>query len=157
VSGAAAGPFEMADFAGLDSDYSASESIYNALGRPERLLPSATEQRLVQYGQLGRKTTIGFYIYEDGRIVGENPILPNLVKYLGLKKTFKDDIFAEIMRPVVEEARLLASEIMASEYDIETAAKLAFNWPKGPFAFSRDMAHLMEKKKVSEFDRLDTF
>ncbi len=157
VSGAAAGPFEMADFAGLDSDYSASEAIYNALGRPERLLPSPTEQRLVQYGQLGRKTTIGFYIYEDGRIVGENPILPNLVKYLGLKKTFKDDIFAEIMRPVVEEAKLLASEIMASEYDIETAVKLAFNWPKGPFAFSRDLGHLMEKKKVSEFDRLDTF
>lgn len=157
VSGAPAGPFEMADFAGLDADYSASEAIYSALGRPERLLPSQTVQRLVQYGQLGRKSTIGFYIYEEGRIVGENPILPNLIKYLGLKKTFKDDIFAELMRPVVEEARLLASEIMASEYDIETAAKLAFGWPKGPFAYSRDLAHLMEKKTVSEFDKLDTF
>ncbi|HAN05008.1 MAG: hypothetical protein A2X29_06425 [Elusimicrobia bacterium GWA2_64_40] len=157
VSGAPLGPFEMADCAGLDSDYAASEALYNALGKPERLAPSATLQRLVQYGQLGRKSTIGFYIYEEGRIVGENPILPNLVKYLGLKKTFKDDIFAEIMRPVVEEARLLASEIMASEYDIETAVKLAFGWPKGPFAFSRDMGHLMERKKVSEFDSLENF
>ncbi|HCC47656.1 MAG TPA: hypothetical protein DEQ38_06010 [Elusimicrobia bacterium] len=157
VSGAPAGPFEMADFAGLDSDYAASDAIYNALGRPERLLPSQVQQRLVQYGQLGRKSTIGFYIYEEGRIVGENPILPNLVKYLGLKKTFKEDIFAELMRPVVAEAKLLASEIMASEYDIETAVKLGFGWPKGPFAYSRDMAHMLEKKKVSEFDKLDTF
>ena len=157
VSGAACGPFEMADFAGLDSDLQATEAIYAALGKPERLAPSPTQLRLVQYGQLGRKTTIGYYIYEEGRIVGENPVLPNMIKYLGLKKTFKEDIFAELMRPVVEEAKLLASEIMASEYDIETAVKLGFGWPKGPFAFSRDMAHMMEKKKVSEFDKLDTF
>lgn len=157
VSGAPAGPFEMADFSGLDSAYASTDAIYNALGKPERLAPPPTLQRLVQYGQLGRKSTIGFYIYEEGRIVGENPILPNLVKYLGLKKTFKEDIFGELMRPVVEEAKLLASEIMASEYDIETAVKLGFGWPKGPFAFSRDLAHLLEKKKVSEFDKLDTF
>lgn len=157
VAQAPAGPFEIADFVGLDSDCAAAESIYAALGRPDRLTPSATQQRLVQYGQLGRKSTIGFYIYEEGRIVGENPLLPNLVKYLGLKKTFKDEIFGEIMRPVLEEAKLLASEIMASEYDIETAMKLAFGWPKGPFGYARDTAHLMAKKKVSEFDKLDTF
>ncbi len=157
VSGAAAGPFEAMDFAGLDSDHSASEYVYEALGRPERLKPSPVQQRLVQYGQLGRKSTIGFYIYEEGRIVGENPILPNLVKYLGLKKTAKEEIFGELMRPVVEEAKLLASEIMASEYDIETAAKLAFGWPRGPFAYSREMGPIMRKKKVSEFDNLDTF
>ncbi len=157
VAGAKYGPFEMADFAGLDADLRATEAIYKALGSPERLAPSPTQLRLVQYGQLGRKTTIGYYIYEDGRIVGENPVLPNMIKYLGMKKTFKEDIFAELMRSVVEEARLLASEIMASEYDIETAAKLGFGWPKGPFAFSRDMATVLEKKKVSEFDKLDTF
>ncbi len=157
VAGAQFGPFELADFAGLDADLRATEAIYKALGAPERLAPSPTQLRLVQYGQLGRKTTIGYYIYEDGRIVGENPVLPNMIKYLGLKKTFKEDIFAELMRPVIEEARLLASEIMASEYDIETAAKLGFGWPKGPFAFSRDMAKVLEKKKVSEFDKLDTF
>jgi len=157
VSGAGRGPFETADFAGLDSDYQATEAIYAALGRPERLAPSPTQLRLVQYGQLGRKSTIGYYIYEEGRIVGENPLLPNMIKYLGLKKTFKEDIFAEIMRPVVEEAKILAAEIMASEYDIETAVKLGLGWPRGPFAFSRDMAGLLEKKKESEFDKLDTY
>jgi 3-hydroxybutyryl-CoA dehydrogenase len=157
VSNAPSGPFEAVDFAGLEADYHAAESIYNALGKPERLAPSATELRLVQYGQLGRKSTIGLYIYEEGRIVGENPILPNLVKYLGLRKVGAEEVFAEIMRPVIEEAKLLASEIMASEYDIETAMKLAMGWPKGPFAYGRDFAALLEKKKVSEFDKLDTF
>lgn len=157
VSGAPAGPFESMDVAGLDADYRATEVIYEALGKPERLMPSATQLRLVQYGQLGRKSTIGFYIYEESRVAGENPILPNLVKYLGLKKISKEEIFAEIMRPVVEEAKLLASEIMASEYDVETAMKLAMGWPKGPFAYSREMGDMLAKKTVSEFDKLDTF
>lgn len=151
------GPFETADFIGLDEDYRSAREIYTALGSPERLTPSATELRLVQYGQLGRKSTIGFYIYEDGKIVGENPILPNIIKYLGLKQTSKEDIFIRILTPLVDEAKILASEIMASEYDIETAVKLAFGWPKGPFAYARDMAHLLGKKKVSEFDKLDAY
>jgi 3-hydroxyacyl-CoA dehydrogenase len=113
--------------------------------------------RLVQYGQLGRKSTIGFYLYEDGAVAGENPVLPNLVKYLGLKKIPAGEIFGELMRPVLEEAKLLAGEIMASEYDMETAARLAFGWPKGPFGYARDLPELMRKKVVSQFENLDTF
>jgi len=152
-----AGPFEAADFMGLDADYKAAQSIYEALGKPERLTPSAMELRLVQYGQLGRKSTIGFYIYEEGRIVGENPILSNIVKYLGLKKVPKEEIFADLLRPVIEEARILAAEIMASEYDVETAMKLAMAWPKGPFAYARDLEPLFVKKQVSEFEKLDSY
>jgi 3-hydroxybutyryl-CoA dehydrogenase len=157
VGQAPVGPFEAVDFVGLDRDYKATQDIYEALGKPGRLTPSPMELRLVQYGQLGRASTIGFYIYEDGRIVGENPILSNVVKYLGLKKVAKEELFAELLRPVIEEARILASEIMASEYDVETAMKLAMNWPKGPFAYSRDLEPLFVKKEVSEFEKLDSF
>ncbi|HBE88431.1 MAG TPA: hypothetical protein DDW67_04740, partial [Elusimicrobia bacterium] len=157
VSGAPLGPFEALDRRGLDSDIKAAQAVYEALGRPERLTPSPIETRLTQYGQLGRKSTIGFYIYEDGLIAGENPILANILKYLGLKKVEKAEIFREIMAPVIEEARLLASEIMASEYDIETVMKLGMGWPKGPFGYHRDMPELFARKAVSEFDRLDTF
>jgi hypothetical protein len=100
---------------------------------------------------------MGFYIYEDGKIVGENPGLPNLIKYLGLKTTSKEDVFVQILSPIIEEAKMLASEIMASEYDIETAVKLAFGWQKGPFAYARDMESLFKKKKTSEFDKLDAY
>lgn len=157
MGGMPAGPLETADFIGLDRDYKATEDIYEALGKPERLTPSAMELRLVQYGQLGRKATIGFYIYEDGRIVGENPILSNVVRYLGLKKISKEEIFTELMRPVIEEAKILAAEIRASEHDIETAMKLAMEWPKGPFAYGREMESLFVKKPVSEFENLDSY
>jgi 3-hydroxyacyl-CoA dehydrogenase len=157
LSGAAAGPFEAADAAGLDYELRAGEYVYSALGSPERLAPAPVLDRLVQYGQLGRKSTIGFYLYEDGAVAGENPVLPNLVKYLGLKKIPAGEIFGELMRPVLEEAKLLAGEIMASEYDMETAARLAFGWPKGPFGYARDLPELMRKKVVSQFENLDTF
>ena len=157
ISKASYGPFEMVDYMGLDADYQATKMIYEKLSKPDRLAPSDMELRLVQYGQLGRNATIGFYIYEDGKIVGENPILSNIVKYLGLKKVGKEEIFAELLRPVIEEAKLLASEIMASEYDIETAVKMAFNWPKGPFSYHREMKSLFKEKIVSEFDNLDSF
>lgn len=157
VAQAERGPFELADSIGLDADYKAAQDIYELLGRPGRLAPSPLELRLVQYGQVGKKSTLGFYIYEDGQIVGENPILPNIIKYLGLKKVAKEDIFAELLRPMLEEAKFLAGEIMASEFDIETAVKLGMGWPRGLFAYSRDMGRLFVKKQVSEFDKLDIF
>ena len=157
IGKASRGPFEMIDYMGLDADYRATKQIYERLSKPERLAPSDMELRLVQYGQLGRDSTIGFYIYEDGKIVGENPMLSNIVKYLGLKKIGKEEVFAELLRPVIEEAKLLASEIMASEYDIETAVKIGFNWPKGPFSYYRENEPLFKKKVVSEFDQLDSF
>ncbi|MEW6042117.1 MAG: hypothetical protein AB1633_11410, partial [Elusimicrobiota bacterium] len=145
------------DFVGIDSDYETALEIYELLNKPERLTPSATELKLVQYGQLGKKSTAGFYLYEDGYIVGENPTLGNIIRYLGLKNVTKEEIFAQVIGPVIEEAKILGSEIMASEYDIETAIKLGLGWPKGPFAFCREHEHLFKKRVVSEFDRLDSF
>jgi len=157
VSGAKYGPFEYLDFTGLDHDYNSCRDIWEMLGKPDRLKPSDLEMRLVQYGQLGKKATIGIYIYDEGEIVGENPILPNIVKYLGLRVCGKEEIFSDIMIPVLEEARALASEIMASEHDIETSMKAALGWAKGPFAYLREKPELFQRKTQSDFDRLDAF
>jgi len=157
ISGASMGPFEYLDLIGLDYDYNSCLNIWEMLGKPERLKPSDLEMRLVQYGQLGRKSTIGIYIYEDGKIVGENPILPNLIKYLGLRTASKEEIFSDIILPVIEESKILAPEIMASEHDIEKSAKYAFNWEKDPFAYLRERPELFQKKVKSEFDELETF
>lgn len=157
ISAAKYGPFEYLDYIGLDHDYNFCLKIWESLGKPERLKPCELEQRLVQYGQLGKKTTIGMYIYEDGEIVGENPILPNIVKYLGLRTVSKEEIFSEILMPVVEECKILASEIMIGEYDIEKTIKAAFGWTKGPFAYLRENPQLLQVKKISEFDKLDPF
>lgn len=147
VGGLPLGPLETADIIGLDTDMGACQAIFELLGNPRRLEPSKAENRLVQYGQLGKKTTAGFYLYEDGEIVGENPALQGIIRHLGIKDVPPEEIFGDVMRPVVEEARLLAGEVMASELDIETAVKLGLGWPKGPFAFLREMEPILGRKK----------
>jgi len=142
VGGMPQGPFEMADAIGLDSDIYAAEAVYRLLGNPARLVPSVTENRLVQHGHLGRHSSAGFYIYDDGEIVGENPSLRELVPYLGISSASPEKIFYAVMSKVCDEAKLLSSESMVSEFDMETAAQLAFGWPKGPLAWLRELDSL---------------
>jgi len=58
------GPFRLMDLIGNDINYAVSESIYEALGRPERLKPSLIQRQMLAEGNLGRKTGKGYYRYE---------------------------------------------------------------------------------------------
>jgi len=57
------GPFELMDLIGLDINYAASHSVYNAYFQEPRFRPSLLQQRMVESGQLGRKTGKGWYDY----------------------------------------------------------------------------------------------
>jgi 3-hydroxybutyryl-CoA dehydrogenase len=57
------GPFKLMDLIGNDINYAVSCSVYEQLGRPERLKPSALQQEKVEKGELGRKTKKGYYNY----------------------------------------------------------------------------------------------
>jgi 3-hydroxybutyryl-CoA dehydrogenase len=57
------GPFRLMDLIGIDINYAVSNSIWQALHQPERLKPSALQQKKLQEGALGRKTKKGFYSY----------------------------------------------------------------------------------------------
>jgi len=57
------GPFKLMDLIGIDVNYSVSNIIWNALGKPERLLPSVLQKEKVEANELGRKTGKGFYEY----------------------------------------------------------------------------------------------
>jgi 3-hydroxybutyryl-CoA dehydrogenase len=59
------GPFKLMDLIGNDINYAVSCSVYEQLGKPERLLPSYLQQRLVQEGKWGRKSGEGYYTYES--------------------------------------------------------------------------------------------
>lgn len=59
------GPFKLMDLIGNDINYAVSCSVYEQLGKPERLLPSYLQQRLVQQGKWGRKSGEGYYTYES--------------------------------------------------------------------------------------------
>jgi 3-hydroxybutyryl-CoA dehydrogenase len=57
------GPFKLMDLIGNDINYAVSSSLYESLGRPERLRPSPIQKGKVGKGELGRKTGKGFYEY----------------------------------------------------------------------------------------------
>lgn len=63
ASGFKMGPFKLMDLIGMDINYSVSNLVWEALGKPERLTPSAIQQEKVKAGELGRKTGKGFYVY----------------------------------------------------------------------------------------------
>ena len=62
-SGFKMGPFRLMDLIGNDINYAVSCSVYEALGRPERLKPSPIQEQKVREGKLGRKAGSGYYNY----------------------------------------------------------------------------------------------
>jgi len=57
------GPFKLMDLIGIDVNYSVSNIVWEALGKPERLAPSIIQKNKVEAKELGRKTGKGFYKY----------------------------------------------------------------------------------------------
>ncbi|HEX6333757.1 MAG TPA: 3-hydroxyacyl-CoA dehydrogenase NAD-binding domain-containing protein, partial [Flavisolibacter sp.] len=55
------GPFRLMDLIGNDINYAVSCSVYEQLGRPERLMPSTIQKTKVDNGELGKKTGKGYY------------------------------------------------------------------------------------------------
>jgi 3-hydroxybutyryl-CoA dehydrogenase len=62
------GPIELTDVVGLDVRLDILEHLREELG--ERFKPPALLRRKVRAGKLGKKTGEGFYVWEDGEIVG---------------------------------------------------------------------------------------
>ena len=59
------GPFKLMDLIGNDINYAVSKSLYDALGKPDRLMPSPLQQMKVKNGELGKKTGKGYYQYSE--------------------------------------------------------------------------------------------
>ncbi|HEV7332208.1 MAG TPA: 3-hydroxyacyl-CoA dehydrogenase NAD-binding domain-containing protein [Flavisolibacter sp.] len=55
------GPFKLMDLIGNDVNYAVSCSVYEQLGKPERLQPSYIQKEKVEKGELGKKTGKGYY------------------------------------------------------------------------------------------------
>lgn len=62
------GPIELVDHTGIDVNVEVLEYLREELG--ERFKPPQLLKRKVRAGKLGRKTGEGFYVWEDGEIVG---------------------------------------------------------------------------------------
>lgn len=136
IGGVPMGPFELMDLIGLDTNLAITTAIYEALGRPERFAPPALQKKLVGAGELGRKTGKGFYVYDNGKKIGENMSALNGLPP-GDALTPKD-IWSNLAGAIILEAERLVSEGTAGRSDIDTAVKLAMNFPKGPFEWQKE-------------------
>jgi 3-hydroxybutyryl-CoA dehydrogenase len=57
------GPFELMDLIGIDINFAATQSLYEASFHDPRFRPNPIQRRMLLAGNLGRKTGRGFYTY----------------------------------------------------------------------------------------------
>lgn len=129
------GPFTLMDFIGLEVNLTITRTIYEGLGRPERLKPHPIQEKLVAAGGKGRKSGKGFYLYAEGRDPVENP---EALALLPASRSPLSDaaLFDRILEAIHAEAKIVVETGVAAKEGVDTAVKLAMNFPKGPFEWA---------------------
>jgi 3-hydroxybutyryl-CoA dehydrogenase len=135
------GPFELLDLIGLDVNLEIARSFFAQGGEVERWRPSPIQERLVAEGKLGRKSGHGYHDYSEGTAREPDPDLGIDAPTLDPEQLAKIDPAAEQILPrllaqIANEAAFALEEEIASPEDMDTAMKLGFNWPLGPFGFA---------------------
>ena len=59
------GPFELMDLIGIDINFAVTQSMYEQYFGEPRYRPHPIQKRMVEAGQIGRKSGQGFYKYEE--------------------------------------------------------------------------------------------
>ncbi len=131
------GPFELLDLIGLDVNLSVARSFFHQGGEPQRWRPSATQERMVGEGLLGRKGGRGFYDYGDGPHREADPELDIDAPTLDPGELAKidpaaEEILSRLFAQIANEAAFALEEEIGSPADMDTAMRLGFNWPQGP-------------------------
>jgi len=147
------GPFILTDLIGQDINVATTRSVWERLGKPNRLAPSDKQESLVEKGNLGRKTGCGAYAHDDR----DNMVSAILIEHQELEvperlehainefcleatcisgSLIEKYIFARVLVGVINEAMWAASEGIASPKDIDTAMKLGTNYPHGPLEWA---------------------
>jgi 3-hydroxybutyryl-CoA dehydrogenase len=131
------GPFELADVVGTDVNLAAGSAIFDGFSGDPRYRPALVQRLVVDAGRLGRKTSAGYYDYDaDGargapwsalhRHHDRGPRLPPIGPA---------QIEARTLAAIVNEAASAVSDVVAAPAAIDTAMRLAANWPEGPLAW----------------------
>jgi 3-hydroxybutyryl-CoA dehydrogenase len=141
------GPFELLDLIGLDVNLTIARSFFAQGGEPERWRPSPIQERLVEQGKLGRKSGEGYYPYpenpgsavpscddEPQRSAVRGPTLDPAV--LAEIDPAASEVLGRLFAQIANETAFALAEEIASPEDMDTAMRLGFNWPLGPFGLA---------------------
>ncbi len=122
------GPFELMDFIGNDVNYKVTETVFKAFYNDPRYKPSFTQKRLSEAGFLGRKTGRGYYDYSADNHPPKTINAPQAQK-----------IFMRIIAMLINEAYDTLFWRIATKKDIECAMQKGVNYPKGLFAWAKEI------------------
>ncbi len=153
VGGFRMGPLELADLIGMDINTAAARSVWEQLGRPALLEPSALQERIVAAGHLGRKTQRGCYDYAldppapaieiERRPIELTETARDLVSRFAQRGAaapgtdLQNYIFARILVCIVAQAAMAFRRGVARREDIDAAMRFGVNYPRGPFEWMR--------------------
>ncbi len=128
IGGFRMGPFQLMDFIGNDINLKVTQTVYQAFFNDPRYRPSFTQQRLVEAGRLGRKSSRGYYDYAadaEEQLPGKDPLLGN-------------QIVDRILAMLINEAVDAVFWQVASAEDVDLAMTKGVNYPKGLLAWSAE-------------------
>ena len=127
------GPFELADTVGTDVNLAAGESIFAGFYGDARYRPVLVQRRVVDAGRLGRKSGGGYYDYGADGARGEP--WSALQRIPALPPLDAPQVTARTLACIVNEAASAVADGVAAAEAIDTAMRLASNWPEGPLAW----------------------
>lgn len=133
--GFAMGPFAVGDLAGLDIAKASRDR--KAASRPAEERYSRVADLICDEGWYGRKTNIGYYLYEDGKMIATNSGAQEIVeaerKALAISpKSFtKDEIVARCLTAMIQEAVMVLQEgIALRPVDVDAVKLFGYGFPR---------------------------
>jgi len=160
IGGFRMGPFELTDLIGQDVNTATSRSVWEQLGKPPLLKPSALQESVAAQGHLGRKTKRGVYDYSQEppdvavEVAKRETASVNLGSTARVVDAFVDGavgdstdaspteryVFARILVALISQAHQALQRGVASAEAIDTAMKFGVNYPKGPFEWTQQIS-----------------
>ncbi len=102
------GPARLLDEVGIDVAVKVAKVMYEGLG--ERAHPSHMSKKLSEKNFLGKKTSKGFYLYDEkGKVTGPNPEVEELLPK-EKKKMSETDIQMRLFLPMINEAAAILKD-----------------------------------------------
>jgi len=130
------GPFELADYVGIDVSYNGARYFAQTVS-PEYEPPESV-RKMVEEGKLGRKTGRGWYDWSSGR------------PKIDLSKATDRVNVEDFLIVEINEAVKLVEMGVAKPEDIDTALKLGYGRQKGPFELLEELGKERVAKRLEE-------